>query len=77
MTADEVVTWRRYTAKHGAQENNPRTEVVLANIAHLLSVGHGIKSNMTKEPYIAADFLPWLPAHAEPITLESAIRTWS
>lgn len=76
MTADEVVIWRQYTAKHGAQPTSPRIETVLANIAHLLSVGHGIKSKVTQEPFAASHFVPWMH-EAEPISLESAIRTWS
>lgn len=77
MSADEANVWRLYFAKHGMYENNPRTEIVLANIAHLLSVAHGIKSKVTNEPFGAGHFLPWMAADEEPISLEDAMRTWN
>lgn len=77
MSADEANIWRLYTAKHGLHETNPRTEIVLANIAHLLSVGHNITSAATRAPFTAGHFLPWMEREEEPITLESAMRTWN
>lgn len=77
MSADEANIWRLYTTKHGVHQNNPRTEIVLANIAHLISVAHGIKSKVTNEPLGADHFLPWLELDDEPITLEDAMRKWN
>ena len=77
MSADEANVWRLYTAKHGVHENNPRTEIVLANLAHLFCVAKGIKSPSTNEPFESAHFLPWLEVDEEPISLEDAMRKWN
>lgn len=60
MTADEADMWWRYGVKYGLDPITPRNEIVLANIAHLLSVGHHIESNQTHKPFGADHFLPWL-----------------
>lgn len=76
MTAVEAEMWWRYGAKHGLDPIAPRAEMIAANIAHLLSMGHGIKSKVTQEPFPPIYYMPWL-AESEPISLESAMRTWS
>lgn len=60
MTADEADIWRYYGNKHGLDPIAPRTESVLANLAHLTSVGHHINSPKTNKPFGADAFLPWL-----------------
>jgi len=60
MTADEADMWWRYGAKHGLDPITPHIEILLANIAHLLSVGHQIESSQTHKPFGADHFLPWL-----------------
>lgn len=65
MTADEADVWWRYGAKYGLDPITPRNEIVLANIAHLLSVGHRIESNLTHRPFEASYFLPWLKTDDE------------
>jgi hypothetical protein len=77
MTADEADMWWRYGAKHGLDPLTPRNDIVLANVAHLFCVANGIKSKVTNEPFDAAHFLQWLEVEEEPISLESAMRTWN
>ena len=58
--------WWRYGAKYGLDPVSPRSEIISANIAHLLSVGHGIQSNQTNKPFEASHFMPWLKHDDEP-----------
>lgn len=39
---------------------------MLANMAHLMSVGHQIHSPQTNKPFGADHFLPWLRVDDEP-----------
>lgn len=49
-----------YFAKHGFSDNQTRMEILLANIAHMISVGAGIKNPKTGSAFGADHFLPWL-----------------
>lgn len=66
MTAAEADMWWRYSAKNGLDPVSPRTEILLANMAHLMSVGHQIHSPQTNKPFGADHFLPWLRVDDEP-----------
>lgn len=66
MTADEANVWRMYFAKHGFSQNNTHTDLILANIGHLIAVGAGIKNPKTGAPFGADHFVPWLVPPEEP-----------
>ena len=55
---DEVRAWPHYTAKNGPLNPLARADARAAMLAHLMTVGHGIKKK-NGESFDAMDFMPY------------------